>query len=696
MHSSSSDIVKVETPAPFSPTVSKVFFAFVVCSVILVYIGSVFMTYVVLSDIIFQVLHLFVLLAVLYEPNQDPSTFRLDVMKLIAQFCWVLYSYSVISLIIMVVAKQFVSFFKTMWTTLSMENVIAKFSKITHNPNINQTHFKILMGLFSVYFIGTVGFCGYEMSVRKGIKYAAFGFMLMAVPILFGFFQIILESWRIAVLIIKGDFVAEKHQPIELLPDFPFPTDLIDPANLRNHEEVMLFLRDPHTNIYLRKSGLMKKLFGFLHVVALGVGVYLRIHFMKTDSQNYSWIGMITVGFYIVCIPFTIFCNLLSPFRPAQYFSDKGNLRMVFFAVYGIYVFILFILIGLSSFVLMWERPEEKYRFKFYTDSTLMKSNWTLATSSATTCNIDIKGMTFSQLSALPMLTYFSEDSADMTDPIQSDIIEHNRKVILTMAFASLRERKVTEINYKHLRDGIHIRDGKIHIFVINGLRRPVDWVMLFEQYVQYNYFAILKALIPFYEVVYNILRVSLLSANKYFALMTNCQTLTAQKARDIKYDVYYNAIPKNRTTYTNIAIGHLTGGYFSKYLGSLKRKVITGMGFDSLTFQGTELEIDESDLPLFGMTLNVYGNGSIYSASELRTKNNFERNGYGHFDPPDAVESFCHSVAMCSNDRYEIDFCNTILNNQFDSIMQGYNRTRTTDDRQDFIGVITNKDNEE
>ena len=63
-----------------SPLMLNVYRIFVVFSVLLVYIGSVFMTYVILSDIIFQIIHLCVCLTQMFEEGQNNLT---NIMKFI-------------------------------------------------------------------------------------------------------------------------------------------------------------------------------------------------------------------------------------------------------------------------------------------------------------------------------------------------------------------------------------------------------------------------------------------------------------------------------------------------------------------------------------------------------------------------------------------------------------------------------------
>lgn len=699
-----------------SPKMLNVYRVFVVCSVILVYIGSVFMTYCILSDIIFQVTHLFVNLTVLFEKGQNT---QINQLKLVQQVCWVLYSFAIIAMILLIIWKQFTSFFKTMWDSLGTEQVLAKIGSIMDKEGVNKKAVIGMLVAFAVYFVAMVVSFIIEYLANNGnIYFTSFFIALFFVPVVYGILKVIFEAWRIAILILRGKYSKYTFKPTDPFPNFPFPTDLLDPAKLRDQNEILNFMRDDRTNVYVRDGNRGKKLLGYIHIIALLIGTGIRIYFMMNDKDT-SILGVIMVVFYLYSAPVMLFCNFFSTFLPKEAFEgepkessiqsldsrpllsednkseidfDKGDLQIMFYVVNIIYVVIFLCLIVLSIFILVWERPEEKYGFKFYTKSSLMRANWTLATSSATTCSIDIKGITFSQFSALPMLTYFSDNSDDQ------EMVEHNRKVILGMALATFKERKATEVDYESLTDGIHIRDNKLHVFVINGLRNALDWVLLFEQFIQQWYFLALRSMIPFYNIVYNIFRVSLIAANKYFTKMTFCSFLTLEKAQRIREQILTNAIPKKDKwfSYTNVAVGHLTGGYFAKYLGSWvfpKAPRITGIGFDSLTFQGTALEIEQTYKDDFGMTVNVFAKGSIYSSTEERTKNNFERNKYASMLPPDAVQSFCHSVAMCSNTRFEIDFCSTILGDEFTEIMESYDRYRTDDDRIDNVGVVTNKD---
>ena len=698
-----------------SPAMLNVYRIFVVCSVILVYIGSVFMTYVILSDVIFQVTHFFVDLTVLFENDDKTQSQTLNILRFISQVCWVLYSFSVVALILMIVWQQFVSFFKTMWDSLGTEQVLRKIGSILQNPNVKKRNVYALLILFAIYFIAMVVTFIIEYFAHSSIYYSAFFIILFFIPVFYGILKVLFESWRIAFLILTGRYSKYTYEPADPFPNFPFPTDLLDPAKLRDQNEFLNFIRDDRTNIYVTNGHTGRKLLGYIHIVALLIGTGIRIYCMIYDHQNTSYLGVIGIVFYLFAAPFMVFCNVFSTFLPSSAFKDerteeqikaaennplatayerngfdKGGLQIIFLVVILIYLLIFIILIVLSAFILTWERPEQKYNYKFYTKSSLMSANWTIAKSSATTCSIDIKGVTFSQFSALPILTYYDGTS------LSSDIVNHNRKVILNMALATFRERKATEIDYDAITDGIHIKDNKLHIFVMNGLRNALDWVLLFEQFIQQGYFMALRSLIPFYNIVYSIFRVALLTSNKYFTKATFCRFLTLEKAARIKTQIKQVLKKKSWNEYTTVAVGHMTGGYFAKYLGSFvypDSPTITGIGFDSLTFQGTSLEIENTLKDDFGMTVNVYSKGSIYSSTEERTKNNFERNKYPSFMPPDAVESFCQSVAMCSNTRFEIDFCHSVLGQEFIDLMESYDRYMTLDDRINNVGVVTNKD---
>ena len=698
-----------ENEIKLSPAMLNVYRIFVVCSVLLVYIGSVFMTYVILSDIIFQITHLCVCLTQMFETDQKNLT---NLMKLIQQVCWVFYSFPVIAMIILVIEKQYVSFFSTMWDSLGTEQVLSKISGILKNPNINKRYVWASLILFALYFVLTVGAILMEYLFNNStISYSAIFISLFFVPIVYGILKVIFEAWRIAFSVIRGDYSKYTFEPIDPCPNFPFPSDLLDPAKLREQNEFLNFIMDDRTNVYLMDGHTAKKLFGYLPIIALLLGVSLRIYTIVFSGDVAQYSGLIICAFYLYCAPFLVFCNISSTFLPDEAFSDekvenvvetenlknkrnfdKGILHLMLYLTNAIYVIIFICLIFISLLVVITERPEAKYNFKFYTNSSLMKAKWSLANASATTCSLDIKGMTFSQISAFPMLTYFGEDSDQ--DP---EIKEHNRKVITNIALSTFKEGKVTLMDYDCLRQGIHIRNGKLHIFVINGLRRALDWVLLFEQVLQTYWLMLLQSLIPFYSMVYGFFRVAILITNKYFTIMTGCEFLTLQRAQEITQDIMEKCIPKQKSwpKYTNIAIGHMTGGYFAKYLGTFSlpdQPKITGIGFDSLSYFGTILEVENTIGLDFGMTLNVYSKG-IYGASETKTKNNFERMKYSGMLPPDAVESFCQSVAMCSNNRYEIDFCHTILQDEFIDMMQRNDRHMEPDSREDYIGVITNKD---
>ena len=680
----------------------NVFRVFCIFSIILVYVGSVYMTYVILSDVIFQILHLFVTLTQLFETDGNTT---INKLKFIQQLCWVVYSFSIFAMIFMIIIKQYTSFFSTMWDSLGKEQVTAKIAAILNNPNIKKSLFVTCMVLFVLYFLGTIIAFAFDIIKNGCVGNTGFMIALFFVPILYGIVKLIIDAWRIAFQIFTGTYSKYVFKPLEPFPNFPFPTDLIDPARLREQEEFLNFIMDDRTNVYVKDGHTGKKIFGYLHLVALIAGICIRVYFMYTSNDKEEWFGLIICGFYLFATPLLIFCNFMSIFLPSSAFTDegeadgtrnfdKGSLHLIFYIVVAVYLVILLLLIILSILLLLWERPEEVYNYKFFTDSSLMKTYYNLTKASATTCQVDINGISFSQLSALPMLTYFGINSGHT-----SDVDEHNRKVILNIALNSFRDKKVTEVDYECLRDGIHIRDNKLHIFIINGIRRAIDFILLFEQFVQYYFFSILKSIIPFYSIAYDKFRVSLISSTKYFMKMTGCEFLTTQIAKRIHDDIIYKCLEGKEDKwhkYTNIAIGHLTGGYFAKYLSTYKlnkRPEIAGIGFDSLSFQGTPLEIEITNEIDFGMALNVFARGEIYSANEPNTKNNFERKSYDSIVPPDAIQNFCHSVAMCSNDRYEIDFCNTNIKG-WDGIMLKYGRKKSTDKLNiSDIDIATNKD---
>ena len=691
-----SDDSKIE----LSKTMLNIYRIFCLFSVFLVYVGSVFMTYVILSDVIFQILHLFVTLTQLFEVGENTFENRL---KLYQQVCWVIYSFSIISMIVMIIIKQYTSFFSTMWDSLGKEQVTEKISAILNNPNIKRSYFVASMVVFVLYFIATIGAFLLEIVLKGCVGTSGFLILVFFIPIMYGIAKIIIEAWRIAFQVFKGTYSKYQFKPLEPFPNFPFPTDLIDPAKLREQEEFLNFIMDERTNVYLTDGHTGKKIFGYLHVVALIIGICIRVYFMFNSNDIEDWSGLLICAFYLFASPLLIFCNFMSTFLPDSAFTDdgetdgtrsfdKGSLHLIFYLVNAVYLVIFLLLIVMSILLLLWKRPEEVYNYKFFTDSSLMRTYYNLTKASATTCQVDIKGISFSQLSALPMLTYFGKDSGH-----SSDVDDHNRKVIINIALNSFKEKKVTEVDYKCMRDGIHIRDNKLHLFIINGIRRAIDFILLFEQFIQYYFFMILKSLIPFYAMAYGKFRVALIVSTRYFTKMTGCEFLTTQIAKRIHDDITMNCIPKNKSwhKYTNIAIGHLTGGYFAKYLSTYKlptKPEIAGIGFDSLSFQGTPLEIENTREIDFGMTLNVFARGGIYSDNEPNTKNNFERKTYGSIVPPDAVQSFCHSVAMCSNDRYEIDFCNTMMKN-WDDVMKQYGREKSKDQFDiNKIDVATNK----
>lgn len=713
--------------------VLNIYRVFVLCSVVLVYIGSMFMIYCVLADIVFQVTLLFVRITKLFEPptKGTGSTIinerTVDKIKLVAQICWCLYSFSIVALIFNIIKKQVLSFFKQLWTSLSTENVIKLLGSLFQNPLINKKLAYVSIIAFMSYFVIMVLCIVFEFLFAKQVIYSAVFVGLFFIPVIWGVLLLMWDTWRVAFLSIRGRYSKYTFKPSNPFPNFPFPTDLLDPANLRDQSEFLNFVCDDRTNVYLTDGHYTKKIIGLLHVVALFVGAGCRIYLMSRPELNYSYSGILIIAFYFYCTPFVVFCNICSTFLPAESFQDekldvsssiassskrsfdKGPIRFMFYASLALYILIFILLITLSVWILIWERPEEKYRYKFYTKSSLLQAKWTILPSTATTCNIDIKGMTFSQLSALPILSYFTDD-----DPKYRDINEHNRKVILGMAFSSLKDRKVTEYHDDELSDGLHIRDKKLHIFVIHGLRSPLDWILFFEQFIQDKFSAIINTFIPFFSTVSSFFRVPLIYANQVFTEATGCKFLSVEKAHRIEQQIITNSIPKSRSwpTYTNVAVGHFTGGYFAKYLGSFnqgmnkdatrklfylfpqklsQRPNITAVGFDSLPFHAFQLAINQTFNKRYGMTVNVHSN-TFFGHPEELTLNNFQRNGYDTLFP-DAVESFCQSVAMCSNTRFEIDFCWTILGEErWTKLLGSYGRYMTKAELVD-IDVVTDKE---
>ena len=100
-----------DTPQIVIPKwVLYVYTGFVVITVIITYLTSLFMVYCVLSDIIFQITLFFVRITALFEEttliNVDNTHETLyNQLRLVVQICWCLYSFSIVALIVHLILR---------------------------------------------------------------------------------------------------------------------------------------------------------------------------------------------------------------------------------------------------------------------------------------------------------------------------------------------------------------------------------------------------------------------------------------------------------------------------------------------------------------------------------------------------------------------------------------------------------------
>ena len=325
-------------------------------------------------------------------------------------------------------------------------------------------------------------------------------------------------------------------------------------------------------------------------------------------------------------------------------------------AVVNILVFIIMLVIIVAgSLIVIWETPLRTFsRNKLYITNMKDEGYWDPPQANTSFCSLNLGGLTISQLSALPMIAYFTQ--SDMNKEVR----EHNLEIVKDLAFTnSIEGDETVVIDTESLETGAAIlvyKNSKPErsFYVINGLHVKGDWVLLLEQLVQ-QYFYVIMSVIPYYEDIYQFLKKSIITVTTMLRQASGCLSLSVDFAESVKEDSEYF----NMTN--TILVGQGIGGYYSKYLSVIQNKKFTGISFDALSFADTilETEINESEtVPI--STINVISESSLYGVSEDLIPLNYIRSSYpfGFIDAPSAIDSFCKTVAECSTVEMQQSFC--------------------------------------
>ena len=352
---------------------------------------------------------------------------------------------------------------------------------------------------------------------------------------------------------------------------------------------------------------------------------------------------------------------------------EKNSINFAAIIVQILYAVVMIIVVICGIYICTWTPPIENICYdKINITSTITNGYYDPPLKNNSFCSVNINNLLFTELSALPIIAYFSNGE------IPLDYRIHNINVILDLVFHRIKTENMhfnmTELWCNDLEDCernnasdvatyVEVYDNNellYNILIPYGMRDKGDWILVLEMFIQQFPNRFLRETVPLYEFFMDLIGNTVSRASITLQQMSGVRSVTIKHALRIK------EMAEKLSTNQNIAIGQTVGGYFAKYIGYMLRDNFSAIGLDSLSFQENSLYGDytaEDDIPT--SIINVYASGSILESSE-DTAFNYQHEPFdfgilSFIRPPNATDAFCYSVAECSTDQMHIDFCETI-----------------------------------
>ena len=369
---------------------------------------------------------------------------------------------------------------------------------------------------------------------------------------------------------------------------------------------------------------------------------------------------------------------------------EGGSISSAATLVQVLYAAVMIIVIFCGFFVLSWRAPSQRISHDtpmIYIPSTIQEGYFDPPKINESYCSVEINSLSITELAVLPIIPYYAYSD------IPLEVRKHNINALIDLAFRRSKTIdttfNMTELWCKDeeecdetLSDVASVLQvyvgGKLdyNILIPFGMRDKGDWVLVLEMFMQQFPNDFLGDVVPFYDFFIDILGDKIRTISATFQKICGVRSITIMHALRIK------DIAEQLESDHNIAVGQTTGGYFAKYIGYMLRDRFSTIGFNSLSFKENALcgdyEGDEDDP---SSIINVYTEAILEGEENIAFNYKHSNFDFGTIQtkirPPNATDTFCHSVAECSSDQNQIDFCMKMLGKDrfIDNVMAVYGR---------------------
>ena len=639
------------------------YYVYLVFSVLTLYIsGTLFIT-IALADILYQLLGvLSSFLAFWYSEYHYFFDF-------ISKLTWMIYSFGTNVLTFHLMIFFFLKFFQTLKGIVTITNDESK-KLFWKDFNLNSKS-KLFFYITTFLIVGSVFLMIYEIIFYGSLQLSFIGFLngliMMSVVYLFAG----LYLWRIFK---SNDFDNNEIQegvnyiklnsenfsvmdPLKFLPLInslklvsvtQIKNDKVKYSNLVIFLIIITSLLCKGSFLYFDQLLGFSKI-GFFSIISFILTLLASILLFPINSQI-----NILLSFKILLSDNNTECNQ----EQVKKWFDILDIRKTISLLPMIYGFLLFVF-GLVSLIwgIFWTNPTKIYKVDKI-DYSWSNKKVNSSHMNSQFCKLGSGPLSILQISALPsILNFFNRGHEYLEDLNQ--IQKHNLKILLQYIFGTKAHTVIlnkTTLTQWGIQIIIPYYDNNLEINknytvqIFGGYRSRFDWVMFFELFVQKLFSAIVKSLIPGFQVITQTYKYISSIFQLYFHLMTSASAYS-DKITEILRQNYLN-----HNNQVDLIVGQGIGGYFSKTLYFSINQRPQVFSFESIGLINSKY-FDLNEIAPPSIT-NVFTN-SMYSNYETLLDLNYKRLGRkSTILSEESFTSFCATVAQCAQTDFYDSLC--------------------------------------
>jgi len=533
---------------------------------------------------------------------------------------------------------------------------------------------RIQLVVLDLFIIFEIWLLGYEY-VMSEIGTSGYIIIIIGlIPPFYGIGKVLYSAWAIFWPFKKQDEYAKESEigmQLESIKDensetekedtsfFLLSADILDPAELRNHEVWDSYFRTIKQKSQLSKSSLfsVRGIINVLYTIILVGFILFCLEYIVANPSSFItniWHPVILV----LSFPYSVACNLTIGF-PAKEEDLKGTIKsssrivLLLYLVFGIFTVI-------ASFVISGLTPPIIQSLDYYNNTG---NTYNVSMKQPIYCDVKIPGgMDLIQILGLALTTKLYDF------PANPNIIAEKNVPIFTNMMKYLFGEDYAKLNISgsaflsRYPSTVYTSsiDPNVAIVVIGSMERVLDWALLIEAFAK-NYLAdLFDNLIPFfsYGSMFFEKQISFLSqlwralTNKYFIHDSLSSDLLDQAKR----------LQKNYSTI--ILVGHLIGGTFVKDIAY--RLGAYGFSFDSPVAGASFADFLETlfsqNSVLSSKHLVNFYTDSFFGSNDDGFDNNIKIKSIVDSKIPSLDQIFCSLAASCYKNDHLIHMCNEIL----------------------------------